>query len=548
MQQENIRYKLPLSIWLRLSYWKALFLLCLLFFANAHASESWQIESSRSLEQLLKSNPENLQGLDESVILDFYRARKYKLLWSVEKGRLNRAYDLLYVLIRAGEEGLEPSDYHVDEIKRYWESTGANKSVQLELLLSLALYLYSNHVYAGRFKSSELDADWYIQNKLPDSQRLFADVAGKSDIAQILKELLPKHSGYQLLKTQLHDYRDLANRGGWKRFDWGPTLEPGVKHKQVVQLRQRLQMSGDLVDDFFKGEDVYDRWIEKAVMSFQKRHGLKVDGRVGPQTRRYLNNTVDEKIKQIRINMERWRWLPRKLRKKYLMVNMTGFELYLIENDSVLLAMPVIIGKSYRSTPTFSGVLSTMEYNPYWTIPKKIVLEDIIPRQKRDPSYLSKRSIRMFEVWGNAQEIDPKTVNWKELETEHFPYWLRQDPGPENALGRVKFLFSNPYAIYLHGTPDTYLFDRVVRTFSSGCIRVRDPVRLASYLLNDGSQQMEEEVLANIHLGSNQKLILPMAIPIYLVYWTAWVDQDGRVNFRDDIYGRDTLLNNAFGG
>ncbi len=548
MQQEDIRYILPWSTWLRLNYWKALFLLCLLFFANAHASESWQVESSRSLEQLLKSNPEILQGLDESVIQDFYRARKYKLLWSVEKGRQNRAYDLLYVLIRAGEEGLEPSDYHVDEIKRYWESTGANESVQLELLLSSALYLYSNHVYAGRFKSSELDADWYIQNKLPDSQRLFADVAGKSDIAQILKELLPKHSGYQLLKDQLHDYRDLANRGGWGRFNWGPTLELGVQHKQVVQLRQRLQMSGDLVDDLFKGDHVYDRWLEKAVVSFQKRHGLKVDGRVGPQTRRYLNITVDEKIKQIRINMERWRWLPRKLRKKYLMVNMTGFELYLIENDSVLLTMPVIIGKSYRSTPTFSGVLSNMEYNPYWTIPKKLVLEDIIPSQKRDPSYMSKRSIRMFNGWENAQEIDPKTINWKELDIERFPYWLRQDPGPENALGRVKFLFSNPYAIYLHGTPDTYLFDRVVRTFSSGCIRVRDPVRLTSYLLNDGSQQMEEEVLANIHLGSNQKLILPMAIPIYLVYWTAWVDQDGRVNFRDDIYGRDTLLNNAFGG
>lgn len=526
---------------------KALLLLCLLFFAGAHAYAAWESESSRHLEQLLKSNPEHLQGLDEPVIQNFYRARKYKPLWSNEKGRLNRAYDLLQVLIRAGGEGLEPSDYHVEEIKKYWESTGASESVQLDLLLSSALYLYSNHVYAGRFNARELDADWYIQNKLPDSRRLFADVTRNVQIAKILKELPPRHSGYQLLKNQLHHYRDLANQGGLKKLDSGPILQPGVQHKQVEQLRQRLEMSGDLVKDPFNGTDTYDRWLEEAVMSFQKRHGLKVDGKVGPQTRRYLNITAGERIRQIRINMERWRWLPRKLRERYLMVNMTGFELYIMENGSVVLAMPVIIGKSYRSTPTFSGVLSSMEYNPYWTIPKKIVLEDIIPRQARDPSYLSKRAIRVFKGWENAQEIDPKSVNWRNLDKERFPYWLRQDPGPKNALGRVKFLFSNPYAIYLHGTPDKHLFDRVVRTFSSGCIRVRDPVRLASYLLNDGSQQMEEEVLANIYLDTNQTVTLPIAIPIYLVYWTAWIDQDGRMNFRDDIYGRDTLLNNAFG-
>ena len=153
----------------------------------------------------------------------------------------------------------------------------------------------------------------------------------------------------------------------------------------------------------------------------------------------------------------------------------------------------------------------------------------------------------MFRGWGeNAREIDPQTVNWKHIDRDHFPYWLRQDPGPDNALGRVKFLFSNPYEIYLHGTPDKHLFDRVVRTFSSGCIRVKDPVRLAAYLLNDGSLQMEEEILANIHLATNQSVGLPISVPIYLVYWTAWVDQDGGLNFRNDIYGRDARLNNLF--
>ena len=264
-------------------------------------------------------------------------------------------------------------------------------------------------------------------------------------------------------------------------------------------------------------------------------------------TRLSLNVTVAEKIRQILINMERWRWMPRKLGKRYLVVNMTGFELYIMENGSSVLTMPVIIGKAYRSTPSFSGLVSYMEYNPYWTIPTNMVIEDMIPRQINDPSFLAKRSIKLYRGWGdNAREIDPQTVNWKKLDKERFPYWLRQDPGPKNALGQIKFLFSNPYEVYLHGTPDKHLFDRVVRTFSSGCIRVKDPVRLAAYLLNDGSLQKEEEVLANIHLGTNQGVNIPDAVPIYLVYWTAWVDLDGGMNFRHDVYGRDNLLNRLF--
>jgi murein L,D-transpeptidase YcbB/YkuD len=208
--------------------------------------------------------------------------------------------------------------------------------------------------------------------------------------------------------------------------------------------------------------------------------------------------------------------------------------------------MPVIIGNAYRSTPTFSGLISYMEYNPYWTIPKKLVLEDIVPRQLRDPGYLSRKSIKVYKGWENAVEVDPASVDWSKLDEDRFPYWLRQEPGPKNALGRIKFLFSNPYAIYLHGTPDKHLFDRVVRAFSAGCIRVKDPVRLASFLLNDGTQQMEEEVLENIHHGTNQGVTLPIAVPIYLVYWTTWVDQEGKMNFRDDIYGRDLRLNRLF--
>ena len=527
---------------------KVFFLLCLLFSASAQAETSWEKQSSDHLAQLLKSNPKHLLELNEPELIVFYRERKYKPLWLDAKGRLNRAYDLLHTIIHAEDEGLEPSDYYLEEIKKYWDSKQHGESIYLDLLLTAALYRYSNHVYSGRFDPRDLDVDWHIQNRPLDVRSLFADVAKKKSIAQTLKELPPQHSGYQLLKKELRRFRELKQQGGWQKFKQGPTLEPGMHHRQVKQLRQRLEMTGDLVECCLRDIDIFDQTLAEAVKRYQLRHGLQADGRVGGQTRRSLNITVDARLRQIRINMERWRWLPRKLGKRYLIVNMTGFELYIVDNDSAVLAMPVIIGKSYRSTPSFSGLISTMEYNPYWTVPANMTVEDYVPRQINDPSFFAKKSFKLYRGWGqNALEIDPQTVNWKQVDKEHFPYWLRQDPGPKNALGRVKFLFSNPYEIYLHGTPDKHLFDRVVRTFSAGCIRVKDPVQLAAYLLNDGSQQMEEEILANIHLGTNQKLSLPTAVPIYLVYWTAWVDQYGSINFRHDIYGRDARLNSLFG-
>lgn len=529
---------------------KLFFLLCLLFSAGAQADTSWQAQSSHSLENLLQSNPEYLLELDEPAVVDFYSKRKYQPLWSDANGPLQRAYDLLKIIIHAEAEGLKPSDYYLEEIRNYWASIGLDASIHLDLFLSAALYRYSNHVHSGRSNPLELDIDWHIVNKPLDVPSLFTAVARGKPIKQLLNELPPQHSGYQLLKKQLRRLRDLEQQGEWQRFDNAPTLLPGLQHRQVLQLRQRLEITGDRVEASFPDMDIFDYGLAEAVKRFQERHGLTVDGKVGPQTRKALNTSVNVRIRQIRINMERWRWMPRTLGKRYLMVNMTGFELYIMDNGSPVLSMPVIIGNSFRSTPSFSGLVSLMKYNPYWTIPTNLALQDMIPRQMRDPSFFAKKSIKLFRGWGdNVREIDPQTVNWNKvakMDKDHFPYWLRQEPGAKNSLGLVKFLFSNPYEIYLHGTPDIHLFDRVVRTFSSGCIRVKDPVRLAAYLLNDDSQQKEEEILTNIFLAGNQSVRLPLAVPIYLVYWTAWVDQDDSLNFRHDIYGRDASLNGLF--
>lgn len=210
---------------------------------------------------------------------------------------------------------------------------------------------------------------------------------------------------------------------------------------------------------------------------------------------------------------------------------------------SGMLSMPVIIGKKFQETPALSGVISYFEYNPYWTISKNVMWEKFIPGQIRDPDYLERRSIKVYRGWANAQEVDPKTIDWISLYPENnSPYWMRQDPGPGNALGNLKFIFSNPYQIYLHGTPDTYLFNRWARAFSHGCIRVKDPTSLAASLLGDTSEQGIDKVKARLDSGLNEKIHLPFAMPVYLMYWTAWVDADGVLNFPEDIYGRDTRL------
>ncbi|HEB81252.1 MAG TPA: peptidase [Gammaproteobacteria bacterium] len=522
-------------------YSRIYLLLCLL------VSTSVDAETATLLKQWLGSNPQQLAELNEPAVQNFYQQRQYRLLWSQDEQRLDRAYDLLHAILDAGEEGLTPSDYLPGPIRQFWNAAEPEDIVRLELLLTAAFVRYSKDLYSGRYDPAELDADWHISNAPPDMGQLLHRAAEQDSITRLLASLPPPHRGYRLLKKELLHLQSIRQQGGWPKIEAGPVLETGMQQSRVRLLRTRLAESGDLEECNVCNIDIFDHELEKAVKRYQTRHGLKADGRVGWQTRRALNTPVEDRIRQLRINMERWRWMPRQLHKRYLLVNMTGFELYIMEDDSVVLSMPVIIGKAYRATPSFSGWVSTMEYNPYWIVPNTIAIEDFLPRLASDPDFLARKSIRLFRGWGeNAREVDPRSVDWKNIDKEHFPYWMRQDPGPKNALGQMKFLFSNPYEIYLHGTPDKKLFERNIRAFSSGCIRVKDPVRLAAYLLNDGSQQKEEEILASIYLGGNQKITLPVAIPIYLVYRTAWAGENGQINYRPDIYGRDRLLQQRF--
>ena len=285
---------------------------------------------------------------------------------------------------------------------------------------------------------------------------------------------------------------------------------------------------------------------DEAVRRFQKRHGLLIDGMVGPETLAALNVPVEERIKKITFNMERWRWLPRDLGERYVFINVANFELNIVEGEQILSTMRVVVGRKARPTPIFTGRMTYMELNPYWYIPGKIAREDILPRILDDPNYLSKENIRVFKTWKEpALEIDPGSIDWALITRSNFPFKLRQEPGSSNALGRIKFVFPNKFSVFLHDTPARALFNKTKRSSSSGCIRVENPIELAEYLLKGKPKWNRDNIMTAINKGKRKILVIPDPINVHVLYLTAWVEKDGTLNFRDDIYGKDKPLKKA---
>ena len=308
-----------------------------------------------------------------------------------------------------------------------------------------------------------------------------------------------------------------------------------------------MQVSGDLQDAApALLPTMFDEPLDAAVKRFQHRHGLAADGVVGKQTRQALNVPVAQRIEQLMINMERWRWIPHDLGPRYIVVNIADFSLTMVDEGRVRGTMRVVVGRNYRKTPVFSGTMTYLEFNPFWNVPRRLAVEDILPRVRKDPAYLEREGIRIFSGWSeDAVMLSPSEVDWASLNQNYFPIRLQQAPGPKNALGRIKFMFPNPHAVYLHDTPARGLFNRVTRDFSSGCIRVEDPATLAEFVLDGTAGWDRKTITERLGDGEHRIVRLQRPIPVHLLYWTAWADTDGTVFFREDIYGRDAPLMRA---
>ena len=487
---------------------------------------------------------------------EFYERRAYQPAWIDNGGTTKNVHVLIKGIREADGEGLRPNDYHLGKIVATLTEVEENNEkkkpfnprrlVDLDLLLTDAFLLYASHLLAGKVDPETIDPEWHARRREADLAALLQTALESNQIEKNLKTLFPPQPGYARLRQALVRYRELAAKGIWPVVPSGSKMRKGDRSERVAALRSRLVASEDVEPNLENNGDLFDDGLEQAVKGFQEQHGLDIDGVVGPATLGALNVPVEDRVRQIEVNMERWRWLPQDLGERYILVNIANFELDVIEQDQLVMAMRIIVGRDYRRTPVFSDKMTYLVLSPYWQVPPSIAIKDKLPLIKEDPEYLIRENMRIFLGWGaDGKEIDPKTIDWSTIDAKNFRYRLRQDPGPRNALGGTKFMFPNKYDVYIHDTPSRELFAKATRAFSSGCIRIEKPIELAEYLLKEDPQWSRETILAAIDKRLEKTVKLSKPIILHLLYWTAWASEDGSVQFRDDIYGRDKRLNEA---
>lgn len=347
-------------------------------------------------------------------------------------------------------------------------------------------------------------------------------------------------NGYLGLQKALVNYREIAERGGWPAVSKGLSLKKGDISGRVAALRKRLAITGDFVGDKVREENLFDEELLNAVIRFQRRHGLIEDGVVGTETAKALNVPVEKRIRQIEINMERLREMPSETAPRYITVNIAAFELQVVENENPVMSMKVIVGKPYWHSPLFSAKMTHLVFNPSWYIPNSIARKEVLPKIKKEPDYLTREGIKVFENGTNYRKaLDASAIKWADVTADNFKYRLVQIPGERNPLGKIKFVFPNKYNVYLHDTPAKVLFARSNRAFSHGCIRIEKPVELAEYVFRDDPSWTRDRINEMIAAGKEVKVMLPSPINVHILYMTAWVGKDNVLQFREDVYGRD---------
>ncbi|MFL6192639.1 MAG: murein L,D-transpeptidase [Thermoanaerobaculia bacterium] len=508
-------------------------------------------EASQLLRQSLESKavPASLKNQKElqkawTEMRGVYEKRQFQPAWFNASGIRPQAEELVRAIPAFGANGLDVRRYQAErlsalvqqakEMKSFDDPESQRRLVEMDTELTYTYLTLATHLATGRLQPDKLRVEWYTKPRNVDldarlGEALNADNPG--EIVKILRSLDPPHPDYDLLRKALAQYRTIAANGGWAPVPDGKTMKTGDKGPRVTALRARLAATGDLpaeakVDTGARQaapqqQPVFDAALASAVSRFQKRHGLEVTGRVDDDTLAELNVPVADRIRQIQVNMERWRWLPATLGDRYILVNVPEFRLDLIEGGKPAYAMRVVVGKDQSRTPAFSDRMTYIELNPSWNIPDSIAEKEIQPKLASDPGYLERHDMEM---------VDGR---------------IRQRPGKDNPLGQIKFMFPNEFDIYLHDTPADHLFDRAERDFSHGCIRLEKPIELASILLKGDPKWTPESIQAAIDSGEPRTITLPKPIAVHILYWTAWVDGNGTVEFRKDIYGHDAELEQA---
>jgi murein L,D-transpeptidase YcbB/YkuD len=488
------------------------------------------------------------QAQDNAGLLGIYRGRAFKPFWLSDGQPTPRAAILRAFLDGAAGEGLRPEDYSAMEIRRLWRQTDDGSRARLELLLTRAFVRYAEDVGRGRVEARRLEdpafAEAHEAGAIPAAIRKGLETP---ELERFLRLQAPQHSHYRQLKLALQRYRAIARKGGWKTIPAGPALQTGMADPRIPLIHRRLALTGDTAGAN-PASTVFDKNLETAVRHFQKRHYLPQDGVVGAETLAAMNLPVEKRIRQIVINLERWRWTSHDLSGKRILVNIPGFELVGLRDERIELAMPVVVGKIDQQTPAFDERMEFIEFNPDWLMPPAIAVSEYLPELQKDPAALARKHIRVFlDAKKDAPEVDPQAISWNRVTPAMMErYALRQAPGPWNALGTVKFMFPNKYNVYFHDTSEPWFFARHKRTYSHGCVRVSRPYELAAWILEgEASSWNPERIRATAACGVHATVPLEKPLPVHLLYRTAWIAEDGSLHFRPDIYGRDAALESS---
>ena len=501
-----------------------------------------------SLDLMQPSEDLPVFATEEFCLTKIYNTTNARPLWVTSDGPTEKGRIILGYLKDSFQHGLEPEDYKVNRMRELWSTKDVARLAELDTLITYNLVKYIHDICYGVLKPLASDPALFAEAGDKDFDPVVAmkHILGTGNLDKYLAGLPPQNPHYLALKGGLAHYRQIAEKGDRVMVPEGASLRPGDIDGRIKAVRKRLQITDPLLKTPRDNvASVYDSRLKQAVLAFQRQHGLTVDGVIGKNTIAALNISIAEKIASIRINMARWRWQAHDLGQKYVLVNIANFSLKAFQDEKIVLDLPVIVGEEQHQTPVFSGTIKYLDVNPFWNIPTSIAQKEELPELQKNKNYLVERHVRLFSSWqDDAVELDSRRINWHTIsEGQIAGYKLRQDPGPWNALGKIKFVFPNQYSVYMHDTPAQHLFGRTKRDFSHGCIRVSNALSLAIFLLKDHPENWPLEKIQEIYNQHLREVIrLSHPVPIHITYQTTWVDQDGTMHFNRDIYARDAKL------
>ncbi|HKJ78831.1 MAG TPA: L,D-transpeptidase family protein [Prolixibacteraceae bacterium] len=482
----------------------------------------------------------------QTEITKFYRNRENHLAW-VQNGQLNQnGRDLLRLIKNADKEGLSPEFYNYTEITAKLKQMQTKQhtlydNAELDYMLTNAYMKYASDISTGRVNPGDLNVIWEIHKEEHEYSTYLEKALQHNSLEKSLKDLRPKHKQYELLIDAYKQLSELRNEGGWSLpGEDVPRLEQNDSVPEVISIKKRLATSGYLLssNDVYLNDELFDEQLTNALKSFQRAHGLDDDGIVGKNTLRELNKPVEYRLAQIKLNIDRLRWLPESVGERDIIVNIPDFKLQYFDNNQLRDEMAVVVGETSNYTPALKDTITYIVINPTWNVPWSIATKEMLPKTKADPTYLSLNNFKLVRgSYASTDVVDPQRVDWSKISARNFPFSIIQKPGYGNALGRVKFMLPNNQNIYLHDTPADHLFSRTERDFSHGCVRLEKPFQLAETILE--GQVTPQEFRRKLNSGKTESVVLNKPVPVHLIYRTAWIDDYGTMQFRKDIYGFD---------